>query len=190
MAELIVVGFQGKHRAAEVLDQVQRLHADAMIDVKDGVAVYRTDNGRLRVDQSVYPTTNEETATGALLGALLGAILAVPFAALAASVPAAATALGLGGAAIGATGGAVMAFDESTTWRETYGISDEFVKQVGGMVQPGQSAVFVLAQASDPARVAEQFRGYGGKVLRTTLPADRVKKVQETLAAYNQPATR
>lgn len=190
MAELMVVGFQGKHRAAEVLDQVQRLYSDAIIELRDGVAVYRTDDGRLRVDQSLYPVTKAETATGALLGALVGAVLALPVAALAASVPAAAAALGVGGAALGATGGAVIAFDESTEWRETYGISDEFVKEVGGMVQPGQSAVFVLAQASDPAKVAEHFRGYGGKVLRTTLPADRVKKVQDALSVQNQAAAR
>ena len=189
MAELIVIGFEGKHRGAEVLDQVQRLHAHATIDLEDGVAVYRTDDGRLRLDQSVHPTTGQDTAGGALLGALIGAVLALPVAALA-SVPAAAAALGVGGAALGATGGAVMAFDESTAWRETYGISEEFVKEVGGMVQPGQSAVFVLAQASDPAIVAEQFRGYGGKVLRTTLPPDRVNKVREALAGQNQAVTR
>ena len=185
MPELMVVGFEGKHRAAEVLDQVQRLYSDAIIELRDGVAVYRTDDGRLRVDQSLYPVTKAETATGALLGALVGAVLALPVAALAA-VPAAAAALGVGGAALGATGGAVIAFDESTSWRDSYGISDEFVKEVGGMVQPGQSAVFVLAQASDPAKVAEQFRGYGGKVLRTTLPADRVKKVQEALSVQSR----
>ena len=189
MAELIVVGFQGKHRAAEVLDQVQRLQSDAMIELRDGIAVYRTDDGRLRVDQSLYPTTGVETATGALLGALVGVVLALPVAALA-SVPAAAAALGVGGAALGATGGAVIAFDEATDWRTTYGIPEDFVKEVGGMVQPGQSAVFVLAQTSDPAEVVEQFRGYGGKVLRTTLPPDRVKKVQEALAVHSQPVAR
>jgi len=189
MAELIVVGFQGKHRAAEVLDQVQRMQSDAIIELRDGVAVYRTDSGKLRVDQSLYPTTEVDTATGALLGALVGVVLALPVAALA-SVPAAAAALGVGGAALGATGGAVIAFDEATDWRESFGIPEQFVKDVGGMVQPGQSAVFVLAQTSDPARVAEEFRGYGGKVLRTTLPPDRVKKVQEALAAQNQPVAR
>ncbi len=189
MAELLVVGFEGKHRAAEVLDQVQRLNADAMLALRDGIAVYRTDDGRLRVDRSVHMTTKQETAAGALLGALVGAILALPLAAIA-SVPAAATALGVGGAALGATGGGVLAFDESTDWKQTYGISEEFVKDVSGMVQLGQSAVFVLAEASDPAKVAEQFRGHGGKVLRTTLPPDRVKKVEEALSVYNQPATR
>ena len=180
MAELIAVGFQGTHRAAEVLDRLQRLNAEAVVDLKDAVAVYRTRGGRLRVDQSMYLTTKEEVGWGGVMGALVGALLALPVAALAA-VPAAAAALGIGGAAIGATGGAVMAFDEAVTWRETSGISDDFVKQVGGMVQPGQSAVFVLTRASDPAAVAERFRGYGGTVLRTTLPKESVARLEQLM---------
>jgi uncharacterized membrane protein len=54
------------------------------------------------------------------------------------------------------------------------------------MVQPGQSAAIVLARAEDPDTVAEKFRGYGGKVLRTTLSAKAAKKLQETLSV--QPA--
>ena len=186
MAELIVVGFEGTHRAAEVLDQLQRLNADIAFDLQDAVAVYRTRHGKLRVDQSMYLTTKNEAAWGGVVGALLGALLALPVAALA-SIPAAAAAVAVGGAAIGATGGAVLAFDDVTTWRDRFGISDDFVKDVGGMVQPGYSAVFALVRAADPAAVAERFRGYGGKVLRTTLPPDQTRKLQETLALQREP---
>ena len=189
MAELIVVGFQGTHRAAEVLDQLQRLNAKAVVDLEDAVAVYRTRGGTLRVDQSLYPTTNQEVGLGSVMGALVGALLALPVAALAAG-PAAAAALGIGAAAIGATGGAVVSFDEAVTWKDRYGISDDFVKEVGGMVQPGQSAVFVLARTPDPAAVAEKFRGSGGKVLRTTLSAEQTRKLAEALAVQTAPAGR
>jgi uncharacterized membrane protein len=189
MADLIVVGFQGTHRAAEVLEQLQRLHAEIALDLQDAVAVYRSRNGKLRVDQSMHLTTGEETVWGGVLGAFVGALLVLPAAALA-GVPAAAAALGIGGATIGATGGAVMAFDEVTTWRDTFGISDEFVKEVGGMVQPGHSAVFALLRASDPATVAERFRGHGGKVLRTTLPPEQARKVEETLALQRETVIR
>src|SRR4030095_511382 len=103
--------------------------------------VYRSRKGKLRVDQSMYLTTKEEAAWGGVLGAFVGALVALPVAALA-SIPAAAAAVGLGGGAIGATGGAVLAFDDVTTWRDRFGITDEFVEEVGGMVQPGYSAVF------------------------------------------------
>jgi uncharacterized membrane protein len=180
MAELIVVGFEGTHRAAEVLEQLQWLNAETPLDIQDAVAVYRTRRGKLRVDESMYLTTKKETAWGGVLGALLGALIGLPVAALA-SIPAAAAAVGVGSAAIGATGGAVLAFDDVTAWRDRFGISDDFVRDVGGMVQPGYSAVFALVAAVDPSAVTERFRGYGGKVLRTTLPADQNQRLQETL---------
>lgn len=184
MAELIVVGFEGKHRAAEVLEQLRQLNTNTL-ELKDGVAAYRTKDGRLRVDTSLEPTGKEGAAYGGILGALFGAVLAGPFAAVAA-VPAAGVALGVGGATLGAMSGGVVGFDDATTWKEKYGISDEFVKEVGGMIQPGQSAVFVLAHSSHPSRVVEQFRGYGGKVLRTNLSAEETKKITDTLTVANR----
>jgi len=96
----------------------------------------------------------------------------------------AATALGTGLFTGGVTG-AALGGDDADTWKKTYGISDDFVKEVGGMVQPGQSAVFVLAGARNPVAIAERFRGYGGKVLRTTLSAESAAKFEKLMT----PAT-
>lgn len=180
MAELIVVGFNGTRRAAEVLDQLEMLNSIWAVELKDAVAVYRTDDGRLRIDKCVHPTTKEEAIRGGVLGALVGGVLLSPLAAMIA-VPSAAAAVGLSGAALGATGGAAIGYDEASM-RETYGISEEFVTRVGGLVQPGQSALFALVRAADPDVIAEQFRGNGGTILRTTLKPDETQKLQETLA--------
>lgn len=180
MADLVVVGFEGKHRAAEVLGQLEDLEAAWTIDLKDAVAAYRTDDGKLRIDRSVQPTSKEGAAGGAVLGGLLGAILAAPFTG-GVSAAVAATAVGASAATFGVTGAAV-GYDDARTWKETAGISEDFVKQVGGMVQPGHSAVFVLARSSNPKTVAEQFRGYGGTVLSSTLPKDATDKLEKMLA--------
>jgi len=179
MSELMVVGFDGKHRAAEVLSQLENTDLSYGIDLNDAVAVYRTEDGKLRVDQSVQPTTKEGAAWGALVGGMIGAILLAPLT-LGASAAVAATALGTGALTGGVTGAAIGA-DDADTWKQTYGISDDFVKEVGGMVQPGQSAVFVLASASNPAAVAAKFRGYGGKVFRTTLSAESAAKFEKLM---------
>jgi uncharacterized membrane protein len=179
MPELTVVGFEGIHRATEVLRDLRELQAARTIDLADAVAVYRTDDGRLLVDESVKPTSEEGAAWGALMGGMIGAALLAPFTA-GASAAVAASAIGASAATLGLTG-AVIGADEADTRKRTYGISDDFVKQVGGMVQPGQSAVFVLARASDPAAVAERFRGYGGKVLRTTLPKESTAKFEQLM---------
>jgi uncharacterized membrane protein len=183
MAELTVVGFQGIHRAAEVLNEVQELNTGWRLDLKDAVAVYRTQDGKLRVDQSVQPTRKEGAGWGGLLGGMLGALLVAPFTA-GLSAAAAATAVGMGAVTLGATG-ALIAGEDAADWKATYGISEEFVQQVGGVLQPGQSAVFVLALTSDPEAIAERFRGYGGKVLRTTVALEQAKKFQEMLRSEN-----
>ena len=179
MAELVVVGFEGKHRAAEVLEQIEVLNDLSEIDLKDAVAVYRTDDGRLRFDRSVQPTTGEGAAGGALLGAIIGALLLAPFTG-GVSAAAAAGAMGIGAVTFGLSGAAIGA-EDAASFKDDFGISDDFVKQVAGMVQPGQSAVFVLARASDPRAVAEQFRGYGGTVLRTTLPPEAATRFQKLM---------
>ena len=178
MSELIAIGFQGKHRAAEVLEQLQGLTPDS-IDLKDAVAVYRTENGRMRLDGSVQPTADAGAAGGALLGGLLGALLAAPFTA-GASAAVAAGAIGTTALTLG-LGGAVIGAEDAAEWKDVYGIPEDFVLEVGGMVQPGQSAVFVLASSTDPTKVAERFRGYGGKVLRTTLSPSAAAKIQQLM---------
>lgn len=186
MSELLVAGFQGTHRAAEVLNQIVDLDTTWAINLKDAVAVYRTKSGRFRVDESVQPTSGEGAAWGGLLGTLIGAVLALPFTAGASSAVAAA-AVGAGALTFGATG-AVIGFDDATTAKEQYGISEKFVEQVGGMVQPGQSAVFMLADSRSPAEIAERFRNYGATILRTTLPADKAQRLQQVIGAQTASA--
>jgi uncharacterized membrane protein len=181
MSDLIAVGFHGTHRAAEVLDELQRLSDEWAIDLQDGVAAYRRENGKLRVEQTLNPTEKEGAGLGGALGLIVGAVLAAPFTA-GASAGAAAAVIGANAAAAG-TLGAAMGSADAIDWKERFGVSDDFVRQVGGMIQPGDSAVFALLSAGNPEQVAERFAGYGGKVLRTTLrPADEAR-LQETLRA-------
>lgn len=183
MRELIAVGFAGKHRAAEVLGQIQDLDDQGKIDLADAVAVYRTADGRLRIDQSVQPTGKAGGAIGGLLGAMLGGLLAAPFTA-GVSAAAAVSMVGAGAVGLGSIGAVAGAVD-AEDWKATWGVSEDFVKQVGGMVQPGDSAVLAMVRANDPDAVIEQFRGYGGTVLRTSLTKAEAAKVQQKLAAQH-----
>ena len=82
-----------------------------------------------------------------------------------------------GGVALGAAAGAI----DASSWKEDYGISEDFVQQGGTMVQPGASAIFALLRSLDPDLVAAQFKGYGGTILRTTLTPAQRAKAEETL---------
>lgn len=182
MAELIVVGFKkDMYRGSEVLNQLQALNDDWVVDLRDAVAVYRDYSGKLRVDQSYQMTTGEGAAWGGLWGLLIGATLAIPFTAGASAAAAAgAVAAGaVGGTAIGAGAGAANA----SSWKDEFGISDDFVKRVGALIQPGDSAIYAILRVGNPDVVADQFRGYGGTILRTTLSRDQQAKVEKVLAA-------
>ena len=179
MAQLIVVGFKrDMYRASQVLNELLALNDDWVVDLHDAVSAYRDYNGKLRVDQSYQMTTGEGAGWGGLMGSLIGLTLAIPFTGGATAPAAGALAAGaVAGGALGAGAGAL----DASWWKDEFGISDEFVKQVGGMVQPGDSAIFALLRSADPKFVAAQFSGYGGTILSTTLTNDQQAKVEDAL---------
>jgi uncharacterized membrane protein len=180
MATLIVVGFKkDMYRASEVLNQLQSMNDDRMVDLHDAVAVYRDYNGKLRVKLSYQMTTGEGAALGGLMGSLIGLTLAaIPFTGGASAVAAGTLAAG---AAAGAALGAGFGAADASWWKDEFGIPDDFVKQVGTMIQPGDSAVYALLRTANPDLLADQFRGYGGTVLSTTLSHDQQAKVEKAL---------
>jgi uncharacterized membrane protein len=135
----------------------------------------------------MQPTSKEGAAWGGIVGTLIGSLIALPFTA-GASAAAAAAALGAGGVTFGATG-ALIGGDSAADDKVVYGIPEPFVQEVGGMVQPGQSALFLLAESDRPSQIAENFRGYGGTILRTTLRPEVAKQVQRVIDA-DRPVAR
>jgi uncharacterized membrane protein len=63
------------------------------------------------------------------------------------------------------------------------GISDDFVRDVEGLIKPGASVLFVLDQEGDLNAILHAIRGLGGTVLKTNVDLERAKLVQSTLAA-------
>jgi uncharacterized membrane protein len=180
VAKLIVVGFKkDMYRASEVLNELQVMNDDWVVDLHDAVAVYRDPKGKLRVDQSYQMTTGEGAALGGFMGSLIGLTLtAIPFTGGASAAVAGTLAAGAAaGAAVGAGAGAL----DASWWKDEFGIPDEFVQQVGNMIQPGDSAIYALLRTADPDILADRFRGYGGTVLTTTLSRDQQAKVEKVL---------
>jgi uncharacterized membrane protein len=178
MSNLIVVGFKNDiYKAAEVLYKLRRMNEDWRIYLDDAVAVYRGYDGELVVDQSYQLTTGEGAGWGTLWGSLIGLTLAIPFTGGATAPAAAVAAAGaLGGAAVGATTGAISA----KWWKEDFGISENFVRDVGYMIQPGDSAVFMLGTGNRDD-LAREFEGFGGTLLMTSLSDEQKAKIENVL---------
>ena len=178
MSTLIVVGFKkDMYRASQVLNELVDLNYDWTIDLDDAVAAYRDYNGKLRIDASYQMTTGEGAALGGLFGSLIGLTLGAIAAPLTAGASAAVAAGAISGGVIGATGGAL----DAKWWKDDFGIPEDFVTDVGTLVQPGDSAIFALLRSTDPTVVAAEFSDYGGTVLSTTLTLDQARKVEEAL---------
>src|SRR5436190_13592724 len=148
MSDVIVIGFQGKHRAAEVLGELEHLERRATFHIEDALAVYRTNSGRLRVEHSMNPTKVQGGAFGGVIGALIGAIIALPFTA-GASVAVAASTIAASATMLGGVGGGLGA-EDARTFQNQHGIPEDFVEKVAALIQPGSSAVFAEAQVADP----------------------------------------
>ena len=180
MAELLVAGFkQNIRRATEVLRILRHTNPEWVADLRDAVAAYRDDNGRLLVDQNYRKTTGPGAAWGGLFGAVIGALLVAPFTGGAAS--AAILAAGsIGGGAAGATAGA----KEAESLEGEFDIPRSFIRDVTGMIRAGDSAAVVLLREVDPDSLAEEFVRYGGTVLRTGLGAGQLSEVEAKLHGH------
>src|SRR5262249_8923497 len=132
--DLIVVGFKGTRRASEVLSELQKLDDKWVIDLDDAVSAYRTDDGQLKIEQSVQPTRGQGADLGVLVGQMLGALVAAPFTG-GLSAAAAAGAVGAGAAA-GGLAGAAQGAKDATDWKRRYGISGEFATNLGERSTP------------------------------------------------------
>jgi hypothetical protein len=87
-------------------------------------------------------------------------ILAIPITAGLSAVAAAGT-IAAGVLSAGAVGAGAAAID-AKWWKDKFGIPEDFVQEVGSMLQPYDSAIFALLRTAKPNEVIEHFRGYGG----------------------------
>ena len=124
----------------------------------DVVVVTKNEAGKVKLHQAVNLTA-AGAAGGGFWGMLIGMIFLNP----------------LVGAAVGAGAGAISGK------LSDIGINDKFIKELGETLQPGSSAIFVLVRKATPDKVIERLKGFGGKVLKTSLTADKESELQAVL---------
>lgn len=178
MSNLVVVGFkQDRFRAAEALNKMRQLDFGWTGQLDDAVAVHRGYDGSIVVDQSYEMTTGEGAGWGAVWGGMIGLLTGI-FTGGATLPAAAATAAAttVGGATVGAAVGGIGA----KSWKDDFGISDEFVRNVGEMLEPGDSAIFAMLSGV-PQNFQAVFKDFGGKILTTSLSEEQKEKIDNVL---------
>ncbi len=158
MSDLIVSGFKDEFKADEVILDLRKLEREYLINLEDAAIVIRNKDGKVRIKQ-----TQELVTSGALSGGFWGLLFGFIF-----FNP-------LLGWAVGAAAGAI------TGAVTDIGIDDNFIREVGGTIEPGTSAIFFLIRKSTPDKVLEDLSKFEGKVLKTSLSKEDEAKLQEAL---------
>ena len=158
MSDLVVIGFDDEHKAFEMRATLAKLQKEYLIEMEDVVVITKDDKGKVKLHHAVNLTAAGAVG-GTFWGMLIGMIFLNP----------------LLGAAVGAGAGAL-----SGKLRDI-GISDEFMKELGETIHPGTSALFILVRKVTPDKVLDQLKGFKGKVLKTSLTADKEEALREVL---------
>jgi len=170
--ELIVVGFHGRHRAAEVSAGLRQREAN-VFDLDQAITVSWEDRRNFIVQQSINLWREEGARWARLWGAFIKATLFQPF-----TDQLSTAATKVAGRENG-NGESALTRD---WWVSDLGIPDYFVRDVGALVQPGESAIIALAENFEPHLALGVLRECGGSLIYTSLSGDQVHKVRKELA--------
>jgi uncharacterized membrane protein len=158
MAHLVVLGLESPAKAEEVFDLAGDLARQELLQLQDAAYAYRDDKGKVRIHQAVS-LTGAGAASGALWGTLIGLLFLMPVAGLAI------------GAGTGALAGKLA----------DVGINDDTIKQIGGQLEQGRAAVFLLARSATVDKVIDAIKPYGPTVIQTNLTKDREEELVKAL---------
>ena len=158
MAHLVVLGLDSPAKAEEVFDLAGDLAKQELLQLEDAAYAYRDAKGKVRIHQAIS-LTGAGAASGALWGTLIGLLFLMPVAGLAI------------GAGTGALAGKLA----------DVGINDDTIKQIGGQLEQGRAAVFLLARSATVDRVIDAIKPYNPTVIQTNLTKDREEELVKAL---------
>ena len=174
--DLIVVGFQGRYRAAQVLTEL-RQRGVHMFDLDQAITVSWEDQRNFIVQQSINISRQEGARWARLWGAFIKATLFQPF------TDRLRTAATKVASRENTQSNCEPAALNRDWWVSDVGIPDDFVRDVGALVQPGESAIITLAEKLEPQFAGSVLRDCGGSLIYTSLSCEQVDKVRRELEA-------
>src|SRR5436190_11975403 len=147
MGYLVAIAYDDEAKAPGMLEAMQELAKEGDLKLEDAVVLVRRPDGKIKIHETVDQQVGRSAGKGALWGVVAGAVLAIPVAGLA---------VGAGLAAL------------STKLTDT-GISRDFQKRVAERLQPGTSAILLLAEGANREKVLAQAATFGGTLIHTDL---------------------
>ena len=155
MSHMIVFAMPSLEGAYAMRNALDDLRALELVDVKDAAVVEHHPDGSVRVRQA-FDLIGVGALGGAMWGALIGLIFLSPW---------------LGMAVGGLAGALAGKFTD-------IGIDDEFIREVGENVKPGQSALFMLIDNWENSKSLRLLADFDAAIIHTTMPADEEARLR------------
>ena len=163
--ELVVIAVDEPMKAQEMLMAAGRLGNDGKLDIDDAVIITKSaDGNHVHKLETTDLTPAEGGFGGAFWGLLFGTLLAGP----------------VGGLITGAVTGGAGALLAKVIDR---GISDDFIKEMEGLLEPGHAALCLLTNFEDNEAVVRELNRFDGKLIWSNLPPEAAAEVQTALDA-------
>jgi uncharacterized membrane protein len=173
VSELVMVGFRDQYRAGEVLNELRRRNWEWSRDLDDAVAVMLDHQGKARVQMNVDLGSGDAANWMDIWASLLRTALFIPNGGGCCGIrtPAVATTSQRNGTRTACRQGNVG------WWKEEVGISETFLRDVGAVVGPETSAIFIRLNTDQIAPVLRQLLNYGGMIIHTRLTPEQDEKL-------------
>jgi uncharacterized membrane protein len=160
MAELFVLAFKDEDGAKGMTKAFEKMQKAQLIELDDAAYVVRREDGKVKVKQA-----NDLVGAGALGGAFWGMLIGLLF-----FMP-------WFGLAVGAVTGAIAGK------LTDIGIDDDFIKEVGSTIEPGQSALFLMVRRATEDKVMDELKNYDFELLKTSLSEEDEAKLKAAFGA-------
>jgi len=158
MSTLVAIAYPDRATAEKVRQELIQATKEHLVKLEDAVVVDIDENGKVKLHQATS-TTGVGALGGAAWGGLIGLLFLAP----------------LFGMAIGAASGALAGKLTDT------GVNDNFMKELGAKLQPGNAALIALGSTEARDKLLERITPYGGDVIQTSLDKEDEEKLRAAL---------
>jgi uncharacterized membrane protein len=160
MSDLIVITYDTEEKGFEALNELDRLQKMQLITLEDAAVAVKDQKGKVKVKQTLEKmATGSAASWGFFWGLLIGLLFLAPIF------------WGLFGAVMGALMGKTR----------DLGIDNQFIKEVGESLEPGNSALFILVIKATPDKVLDEMSKLGGTVYQTSLSTEDEETLKQAL---------
>jgi uncharacterized membrane protein len=158
MSTLVAIAYPDRETAEQVRQELVQATKEHLVRLEDAVVVDIDNNGKVKLHQATS-TAGVGAMGGAAWGGLIGLLFLAP----------------LFGMAIGAASGALAGKLTDT------GVNDNFMKELGAKLQPGNAALIALGSTEARDKLLERISPYGGDVIQTSLDSEDEERLRAAL---------